>query len=259
MTYMLRSVRSQREIWVCTPVRRIPFPSASNRILAAAQAGELPPAGLIAASGGNAGLAVAYAAKALRLPVEVYVPITAPNVKITNLHKLGATVRQVGLQYAEAHDAAIKRAADTGALFCHAYDQPQIVAGQGTLALELLDQLAGRLDTVVLAVGGGGLMAGIAAAPERRAQIVAVEPETIPTLHAALTASGPINVAVSGIAADSLGAHRLGDIAYNVAVRTGVRSVLVTDEAIIACCGPTPHGHRAQCRHRRPYDKGLSA
>ena len=207
---------------------------AFNRILAAAQASELPPAGVIAASGGNAGLAVAYAAKALKLPVEVYVPITAPTVKVANLGKLGATVRQVGLEYAEAYGAAIKRAADTGALFCHAYDQSQIAAGQGTLALELLDQLAGRLDTVVLAVGGGGLMAGTAAALEGQAKVVAVEPETIPTLHAALAAGGPVDIEVSGIAADSLGAHRLGNIAYDVAVRTGVSSVLVTDEAIIA-------------------------
>jgi threonine dehydratase len=207
---------------------------AFNRILAAAQASELPRTGVIAASGGNAGLAVAYAAQRLNLPAEVYVPITAPTVKVTNLRQLGATVRQVGVDYAEAYGAAIQRAADTGALFCHAYDQPEIAAGQGTLALELLDQLGGRLDTVVLAVGGGGLMAGIAAALDGQAQIVAVEPETIPTLHAALAAGGPVEVDVSGIAADSLGAHRLGVIAYDVAVRTGVHSVLVTDEAIIA-------------------------
>lgn len=207
---------------------------AFNRILAAAQASELPRTGVIAASGGNAGLAVAYAAHTLNLPAEVYVPITAPTVKVTQLRKLGATVRQVGVDYAHAYGAAIQRAADTGALFCHAYDQPEIAAGQGTLALELLDQLAGRLDTVVLAVGGGGLMAGIAAALDGRAQIVAVEPETIPTLHAALAAGGPVEVDVSGIAADSLGAHRLGVIAYDIAVRTGVRSMLVTDEAIIA-------------------------
>ena len=198
---------------------------AFNRILAAAQASALPRTGVIAASGGNAGLAVAYAAQTLNLPAEVYVPITAPTIKVTQLRKLGATVSQIGVDYADAYGAAIQRAADTGALFCHAYDQPEIAAGQGTLALELLDQLAGRLDTVVLAVGGGGLMAGIAAALEGRAQIVAVEPESIPTLHAALAAGGPVEVDVSGIAADSLGARCLGVIAYDVAVRTGVRSV----------------------------------
>jgi threonine dehydratase len=207
---------------------------AFNRILSAAEEGELPSAGVIAASGGNAGLGIAYAASTLEISAEVYVPTTAPATKVANLRKLGATVRQVGFEYAEAYGAATKRAADTGALFCHAYDQPEIAAGQGTLALELLDQLNDQLDTVVLAVGGGGLMAGIAAALEGRAKVISVEPETFPTLHAALAAGGPVDIEVSGIAADSLGARRLGNIAYDLAVRTGVRSVLVTDEAIIA-------------------------
>lgn len=206
---------------------------AFNRILAAAEAGVLPAEGVIAASGGNAGLAVAYAASTLQVPAEVYVPTNAPAVKVSKLGALGATVVQVGHEYAEAYDAAIKRAADTGALFCHAYDQPEICAGQGTLALELLDQI-GPLDTVVLAVGGGGLMAGVAAALQGQANIVAVEPETIPTLHAALAAGHPVDVEVSGIAADSLGARRVGTIAYDVAVRTGVRSVLVSDDAIVS-------------------------
>jgi threonine dehydratase len=206
---------------------------AFNRILAAAEAGELPADGVIAASGGNAGLAVAYAATTLQVPAEVYVPTTAPPVKVAKLHALGATVVQVGHEYADAYEAATKRAADTGALFCHAYDQPEICAGQGTLALELLDQI-GPLDTVVLAVGGGGLMAGVAAAVEDQAKVVAVEPETIPTLHAALAAGQPVDIEVSGVAADSLGARRVGAIAYDVAVRTGVRSVLVSDDAIVA-------------------------
>jgi threonine dehydratase len=206
---------------------------AFNRILAAAEAGELGADGVIAASGGNAGLAVAYAAMMLQVRAEVYVPITAPAVKVAKLHAVGATVVQVGHEYAKAYEAATKRAADTGALFCHAYDQPEICAGQGTLALELLDQI-GPLDTVVLAVGGGGLMAGVAAALEDRARVVAVEPETIPTLHAALVAGQPVDIEVSGIAADSLGARRLGTIAYDVAVRSGVRSVLVSDDAIVA-------------------------
>ena len=205
---------------------------AFNRILAAAQAGELPPAGVIAASGGNAGLAVAYAATTLRVPAEVYVPSNAPPVKVARLVALGATVRQVGQEYAEAYEAVTKRAAETGALFCHAYDHPDICAGQGTLALELLDQV-GAVDTVVLAVGGGGLMAGVAAALEGSARVIAVEPETIPTLHAALAAGQPVDIEVSGMAADSLGARRAGTIAYEVATRTGVRSILVTDQAIV--------------------------
>lgn len=205
---------------------------AFNRILSAAEAGELPPEGVIVASGGNAGLAVAYVARTFPIPAEVYVPTTAPQVKVDKLRALGAAVRQVGAEYAQAYDAAIKRAADTGALFCSAYDQPEICAGQGTLALELVEQVGG-LDTVVLAVGGGGLMAGVAVALDGQVRVVAVEPETIPTLHAALAAGGPVDIEVSGIAADSLGARRLGTIAYDVATRTGVRSVLVTDGAII--------------------------
>ena len=110
---------------------------------------------MIAASGGNAGLAVAYAAKSLDIPAEVYVPTTAPMVKVTKLGALGVAVVQHGTEYAEAYEVATKRAADTGALFCHAYDQPEVCAGQGSAALELLNQL-GQVDTVVLAVGGGG-------------------------------------------------------------------------------------------------------
>lgn len=204
---------------------------AFNRILAAAEAGELPPQGVITASGGNAGAAVAYAARALAVPAEVYVPATAPAVKVEKLRRLGATVVPHGSEYAEAYEAATKRAAETGALFCHAYDQPEVCAGQGTLALELLDQV-GEVDTVLVAVGGGGLLAGVATALLDRARVVAVEPENVPTLHAALTAGGPVDVEVSGVAADALGARRAGAIAYAVAVRAGVRSVLVDDAAI---------------------------
>lgn len=205
---------------------------AFNRILAAAEQGELPAAGVVTASGGNAGAAIAYAASTLRVPAEVYVPTTAPAVKIAKLRQLGATVVQHGREYAEANEAAMKRAVQTGSLFCHAYDQPEICAGQGSLALELWDQV-GELDTVLVAVGGGGLMAGVAAALEGVARVVAVEPETAAALHAALAAGRPVDVEVSGVAADSLGARRLGTIAYDVAVRTGVRSLLVTDEQVV--------------------------
>ncbi|MGI5213794.1 threonine/serine dehydratase [Plantactinospora sp. CA-290183] len=201
---------------------------AFNRILGAAEAGELPPEGVIVASGGNAGAAVAYAARTLGVPAEVYVPATAPAVKLAKLRRLGATVVPHGSEYAEAYEAATKRAADSGALFCHAYDEHAICAGQGTLGLELLDQV-GEVDTVLVAVGGGGLLAGVAAALEG----VAVEPETAPALHAALAAGGPVDVEVSGVAADSLGARRAGTIGYDVAVRTGVQSLLVTDEQIV--------------------------
>jgi threonine dehydratase len=206
---------------------------AFNRILSAKEDGGIPGAGVVAASGGNAGLAAAYASAALGLRAEVFVPTTAPEVKVRRLAALGATVRQVGEIYGDAYEAALERASGTGALFCHAYDQPEICAGQGTLGLELLAQTGG-VDTILIAVGGGGLMAGVAAAVEGHAKVVAVEPERIPTLHAALRAGGPVDVEVSGIAADSLGATRVGDIALDVAVRTGVESVLVTDEDIAA-------------------------
>jgi threonine dehydratase len=201
---------------------------AFNRIIAA---GELSAAGVVAASGGNAGLAVAYAAREFGVPARVFVPTTAPAVKVAKLHALGAAVDLVGDKYADAYDAAVKHAADSGALFCHAYDQPEICAGQGTVGLELLEQVDG-LDTILVAVGGGGLLAGIAAAVEGRARVVGVEPRTIPTLHAALEAGEPVQVGVSGPAADSLGASRLGDIAFAVATRTGAGSVPVEDAAI---------------------------
>ncbi|MGW2313533.1 threonine/serine dehydratase [Actinomadura luteofluorescens] len=205
---------------------------AFNHILAAREEGRLPEAGVVAASGGNAGLAFAYAAARAGVPAEVYVPETAPAVKVARLRALGAAVVQVGTRYAEAQDAATKRAADTGALFCHAYDLPEVCAGQGTLGLEVLEQTGGEADTVLLAVGGGGLMAGVAAALEGRARVVGAEPVTAPTLEHALHAGRPVDVEVSGVAADSLGASRAGEIAFAVASRTGARSVLVTDEAI---------------------------
>ncbi|WP_103347554.1 threonine/serine dehydratase [Amycolatopsis sp. CA-128772] len=200
---------------------------AFNRILAAGEQ-----TGVVAASGGNAGLAVAHAAREFGLPARVYLPATAPAVKVAKLRQLGAAVELVGEKYADAYDAAVKDAADSGTLFCHAYDQPDICAGQGTLGLELLDQTGG-LDTILVAVGGGGLLAGVAAAVEGRARVVGVEPRTIPTLHSALAAGAPVTVEVSGVAADSLGASRIGDLGFAVATRTGAGSVLVDDTAIV--------------------------
>jgi threonine dehydratase len=209
---------------------------ALNRILRARETGDLDPAvGIVVASGGNAGLANAHAAALLGVPATVYLPTTAPPVKVATLRATGARVVRHGEEYAAAYEAAVAHAAETGAVYCHAYDQPEIAAGAGTAALEILRQLGGTgVDTIVVAVGGGGLMAGTAAAVEGIATVVAVEPETIPTLHAALAAGGPVDVTVSGVAADSLGARRIGDIAHAVATRTGVRSVLVSDDDIVA-------------------------
>jgi threonine dehydratase len=203
-----------------------------NRILVAAERG-LPAAGVIAASGGNAGLAAAYAARELGVPAEIFVPVTAPSVKVAKLGKLGARVVQVGDEYAEAYAAAIVQAEVTGALFCHAYDDPDMVAGNGTLGLELLEQLPDGFDTVLVAVGGGGLVAGLAAGLRGRARVVAVEPHGAATLNAALAAGGPVDVPVSGVAADSLGARRVGAIAFDTATAEGLRSVLVDDRAIV--------------------------
>ena len=204
---------------------------AFNRILRAQAAGELDPeVGIVVASGGNAGVANAYAAAHLGVPATVFVPETAPAVKVARLRELGATVVLEGSEYAAAYEAAQRAVALTGALHCHAYDQPDIAAGAGTLALELLEQVPTGLDTVVVAVGGGGLMAGVAAALEGRVHVVGAEPTGAPTLNAALEAGRPVDVPVSGVAADSLGARRLGDIAFDVATRTGVRGVLVSDD-----------------------------
>ena len=211
---------------------------AFNRILGARERGELDPSvGIVVASGGNAGLANAYAAAQLGVPATVFVPLTAPATKVARLRSYGATVVQHGQEYAEAFTAAMEQVERTGAVYCHAYDQPEIVAGAGTLALELLDQADEanlRIDTVIVAVGGGGLMGGIAAALDGRARVVAVEPRGAATLHAALKAGAPVDVPVSGIAADSLGARRIGSIAWDIARQADLVSVLVDDDAIIA-------------------------
>lgn len=204
---------------------------ALNNVLAAHERGELGEAGVIAASGGNAGLAVAWAAAQVGVSAEIHVPATAPAVKVKRLQALGATVVQTGTEYSHALAASIERAAKTGAFQCHAYDQPAMVAGAGTIALELAEQA--RVDTILVAVGGGGLIGGIAAAVEGTpTRVVAVEPVAAPSLHAALSRGELVDVEVGGYAADSLGARRAGEIVFDVAVRTRMASVLVDDAAI---------------------------
>ena len=218
---------------------------AFNRILDAQATGELDPAvGTVTASGGNAGLAHAYAGAQLGVPVTVFVPSITSPVKLARLNDLGANVVQAGHEYAGAYEAARIHADGTGAVFCHAYDQPAIAAGAGTLGLEILDDLGDGVDTVLIAVGGGGLMAGVAAALEGTARVVGVEPTTAPTFAEALRTGQPVDVAVSGVAADSLGARRIGEIGLDVALRTGARSVLVTDDDLV-------HARRLLWDHRR--------
>jgi len=201
-----------------------------NQILAA---GPLPEAGIVAASGGNAGLAAAWAARELGIPAEVFVPVTAPAVKVAKLGRLGARVVQAGNEYAEAYNAARLSADASGALFCHAYDNPHMVAGNGTLALELQDQLPAGFDTVLVAVGGGGLIAGVIAALPPAVRVVAVEPITAAALHEALRAGAPVDVPVSGVAADSLGARRAGQLAFDLARAARTPAILVDDKAIV--------------------------
>jgi threonine dehydratase len=216
-----------------------------NRVLTA---GELPEAGVIAASGGNHGLAVAYVARALGVRAEIFVPTVSSPVKVAGLRALGAEVTQTGAVYAEAYEASVKRAAESGALEIHAYDQAEVVAGQGTVGLEVLEQTGG-VDTVLVAVGGGGLVAGITAAVAGRARVVAVEPELIPTLHRALEAGGPVRVEVSGVGADALGASRIGEIGYAVTAAAGVRSLLVSDEAIVEARREMWRSYRIAAEH----------
>jgi threonine dehydratase len=202
---------------------------AFNRMLT----GEIDESGVLAASGGNFGMAVAYAARRLGHPAEIFVPSTSPAAKIDRIRAEGATVHVIDGYYSEAYAACEERAWETGAAFLHPHDQPAVVAGQGTLALELADQ-APALDTVLVAVGGGGLIGGVAAWYASGVRVVGVEPEACPTLSAALEAGEPVDAPVGGIAADALGAGRAGMIGFSIAVRHVDRVVLVSDDAIAA-------------------------
>lgn len=193
-------------------------------------AGAATDAGVIAASGGNHGLAVALAAHDLGVQAEIVVPQSTPPVKVDALRAYGAEVVLQGGTYPEAYEFALRRQAETGARLVHAYDQPDIVAGQGTIGLEMADR---ELDTVLVAVGGGGLMAGVSTALGPDVRIVGVEPESVPTLNRAVQAGHPVDVEVGGVAADSLGARRLGTIGFAVARLHRVVSVLVTDLAVM--------------------------
>jgi threonine dehydratase len=193
-------------------------------------ASKVPAAGIIAASGGNHGAAAAYAARALGHKAEIFVPTIAAPAKVARLKSYGAIVHQIGAVYAEARAASEKRAAETGALIAPAYEDPVVFAGAGSVALEFAEQA--KFDTLLVAVGGGGLIAGCAAAIGDQVRIVAVETEGTPTLHAALKAGKPVDVAISGIAADALGASRIGTPNFEIAQKLVRESVLVSDDAV---------------------------
>lgn len=193
---------------------------------------DIPAAGVVAASGGNHGAAVAYAGAELGIRARIFVPEIAGASKISLIEQAGADLTVVPGAYANAAEAAMAYQAETGALSIHPYDAPETLAGQGTLALEMAGQ-APDLDVVLVAVGGGGLLGGVAAAyAGSDTRVIAVEPETAPTLHNALRDGPETDVEVSGIAANSLGARRIGRTAYEIARAEGIETVLVTNDAI---------------------------
>ena len=192
----------------------------------------VPAAGVVAASGGNHGAAVAYAAMKRGVPAKIFVPAISSPAKIARIRSYGADLVVGGERYADAQAASVAWAEQTGALQVHAFDQEETLLGQGTLARELEAQ-APDLDTVLVGVGGGGLIGGVAAWYAGRVRVVGVEPEAAPTLTRALAAGEPVDAPAGGIAADSLAPRRVGALMFPIAQRH-IEPVLVTDDAIRA-------------------------
>jgi threonine dehydratase len=202
---------------------------AFNNLLSRA----VPAAGVAAASGGNHGAAVAYAAQRLSHKATIFVPDVSAAVKIARIRSYGADTRVGGARYADALEACETFIAQSGALSVHAYDAAETIAGQGSVGLEWQED-APELDTVLVAVGGGGLIAGIAAWYGRRVKVVGVEPEGSRCLHASLEAGRPVDVTVESVAADSLGARNTGQRVYDIARANVDHVALVADDAIVA-------------------------
>ncbi len=196
----------------------------------------VPAAGVAAASGGNHGAAVAYAARELGHRARIFVPEIASPAKIARIRGCGADLVVGGKLYAEALAACEAYIARSGALAVHAFDQRETILGQGTVGEELEAQ-APDLDTLLVAVGGGGLIAGIAAWYAGRIKVVGVEPRLAPTLSMALAAGGPVDAPAGGIAADSLAPKRIGGLVYPIVRAHVAQAVLVEDEAIVAAQG----------------------
>jgi threonine dehydratase len=196
-----------------------------------------PAAGCATASGGNHGAAVAYAARRLGIRARVFVPEIATPAKIAKIKAYGAEAVIGGVSYAEAQQRCDRYVAESGALSIHPYDAVETIAGQGTVALEWEEDLErlglGKLDTVLVAVGGGGLISGVAVWFAGRVKVVGVEPEGSRALHAALEANEPVDVSVKSLAADSLGAKRVGDLNFDIA-RTLVSQVVLVEDIAIA-------------------------
>ena len=193
---------------------------------------EVPPAGVVAASGGNHGAAVAFAAMTLRKPATIFVPTVAATTKLDRIRSYGAKLVITGDRYAESLEASEAWTAKSGALPIHAYEGTETLAGQGTLGLELEEQDP-KLDSLLVAVGGGGLIGGVAAWYEDRVKMVAVEPFACPTLERALRAGHPVDAPSGGIAADSLAPRQVGQQMFPIAQKHVREVVLVTDEEII--------------------------
>ena len=193
---------------------------------------QIPAAGVVAASGGNHGTAVAYTAMKLGKPATIFVPSVAAPSKMERIRGYGAKLVVSGERYADALAASEMWAAESGALPIHAFDQIETLRGQGSVGLEFEEQ-APDLDTLLVAVGGGGLIGGIAAWYAGRIKMIGVEPEAAPTLTSALAAGHPVDAEAGGIAADSLAPKRAGELMFPIAQAFVERVVLVTDAAIL--------------------------
>jgi len=197
----------------------------------------VPSAGVVAASGGNHGAAVAFAARRLGVPATVFVPSVASPVKVAQIRSYGAELVVEGDRYADALAASERRLAASGAMAVHAYDQVETLLGAGSLGAELEEQ-APDADSVLIAVGGGGLLGGVAAwyagAMGRKPRLIGVEPELSPTLTRALAAGRPVDAEAGGLAADSLAPRRVGELMFPLAREHVDRVVLVPDDAIRA-------------------------
>ncbi|KQP13056.1 threonine/serine dehydratase [Pseudorhodoferax sp. Leaf267] len=222
------------EVWLKLEQLQVSGSFKARGMLHRLLAQPIPASGVVVASGGNAGIATAAAAQALGVRCEVFVPTISAPAKQARLRALGAELVVVGDAYAQALAACLARQAETGALLTHAYDQADVVAGAGTLAREIESQAGSAPDSVLVSVGGGGLIGGIAAWFEQRASVVALEPALAPTLYRARAAGEPVDVEVGGIAADSLGARRIGGIAWGITQRHVPTALLLDDLAIRA-------------------------
>jgi threonine dehydratase len=191
----------------------------------------VPPVGVVAATGGNHGAAVAFAAMKLRIPAKIFVPSVASPAKIQQIKDYGADLVIAGERYADSLAASEAWVAQSGALPIHAFDQTETLLGQGTVGFEF-EQQTSDLDTLLVSVGGGGLIAGIAAWYQGKIKIVDVEPEKAPTLTRAIEAGRPVDAEAGGIAADSLAPRRVGELVFPIVQRYVAQTVLVTDEAM---------------------------